>query len=132
MFPQLREKLFHNAGYFYTRLQRQLQGFPKDVLSLPPRSFERSTTDLISPIIPVYTSRVMSLQNFLRDRGYPAQGIPYPMVPKGKERLRIVMHSGNSEKDLDQFVSYLMEWAENEIRETMPKIEQMDVMEARL
>lgn len=37
------------------------------------------------------------------------------MVPRGKERLRVVMHAGNTEKDIDDFVLGLREWAEAEM-----------------
>ena len=40
------------------------------------------------------------------------RGIPYPVVPKGEDRIRVVLHAGNTEAELDGFVACLVEWAE--------------------
>ena len=43
----------------------------------------------------------------LRESGLDVRPILYPTVPKGQERLRIVLHAFNSEKELEMLLNCL-------------------------
>ena len=49
-------------------------------------------------------------KDFLRPFGYAVTAIPYPTVPKGEERIRVVLHATNTEEELDQFVTRMLQW----------------------
>ena len=73
-------------------------------------------SDLVSPIFPVLTSSPIPLARYLQSLGYDAQPIPYPAVPRGKERIRIIAHAGNTKKDFDDLIDRLIDW----VREFKP------------
>lgn len=63
-----------------------------------------------SPIQPVYLPSVEKLRLLskqLRDRGLDVRAITAPTVPKGKECLRVVLHSFNQEEEIDQLLELL-------------------------
>ena len=41
-----------------------------------------------------------------------ARPITWPTVPKGKDRVRVCLHSGNTEAELDLLVHGVVSWAE--------------------
>ncbi len=53
----------------------------------------------------------MPLAEFLRSLGYDTRPIPYPAVPRGQERIRVVVHAKNTEAELDDLITRLLEWA---------------------
>lgn len=50
---------------------------------------------------------VKQLANQLQENGLDVRAILYPTVPKGQERLRIVLHSFNTEQELQQLIQLL-------------------------
>ena len=50
------------------------------------------------------------LEDFLRPHGYAVAAIPYPTVPRGEERIRVVLHAHNTEEELDLFLTRVMQW----------------------
>jgi len=40
--------------------------------------------------------------------------ITYPTVPKGMERVRVCLHAGNSEDDVEGLVEGVRKWVEEE------------------
>lgn len=78
-------------------------------------------SELVSPIHPISTPAATTLMYHLRRLGYSAMAIKYPVVPKGMDRLRICLHGGNTEKEMDQFIGVLIEWAKVTLME--PPIE---------
>ena len=57
------------------------------------------------------TCAPIPLSEYLRGLGYAARPIPYPAVPRGKERVRIVMHAGNTEEEIEELIKNLLHWA---------------------
>lgn len=54
----------------------------------------------------------LELERCLQGKGYDAKAIPYPVVPRGAERIRVCIHAGNTEEELLRFISELVSWAE--------------------
>jgi 8-amino-7-oxononanoate synthase len=52
---------------------------------------------------------VKKLASYLQERNFDVRAILYPTVPKGKERLRIVLHSFNTIKEVNDLVKLLKE-----------------------
>lgn len=95
---------------------------PPELLKLSEKKSPRDfPSELVSPMHPISTPAATTLMHHLRDLGYSALAIKYPVVPKGMDRLRVCMHGGNTEKEMDQFISVLIEWAKEIVTE--PPIE---------
>ena len=85
---------------------------PKSVIAiLHQETKDANGRGLVSPIFPIYTPQPVSLQQHLNKLGYAAKGLTYPGVPKGTERLRVVIHGGNTEAEIRLFVERLRVWA---------------------
>ncbi|KAJ7685742.1 PLP-dependent transferase [Mycena polygramma] len=100
-------RLAHLCRYFRDSLLGSLKPIPTKIMSLANTGVENT----VSPIFPILVCDPLNLERFLQARGYDAKAIPYPIVPRGKERIRICIHAGNTEEELLQFVSELVSWA---------------------
>ena len=67
-------------------------------------------SDIVSPIFPLISRTPKLLEEFLRPLGYAVTAIPYPTVPRGKEQIRVVLHAGNTEEEVDEFITRLLQW----------------------
>lgn len=65
-----------------------------------------STTPVQSVIIPG-NNNVKLAAEACRSNGFDVRAILYPTVPAGRERLRVVMHSFNTEDDLKRLIGVL-------------------------
>jgi 8-amino-7-oxononanoate synthase len=113
-----REKLYYNCAHFQTSLSALLSQTPSHILrALGPRStpFTASLSPSLSPIFPLLSSRITSLQAYLRAHGHPALQFRFPAVAPKTDRIRVVVHAGNTEAELDGFVCLLKEWVRNEM-----------------
>ncbi|TNY17367.1 pyridoxal phosphate-dependent transferase [Rhodotorula diobovata] len=63
-----------------------------------------------SPIVPLLTPSPRPLAAFLRTRGFLARPITYPTVPRGEERLRVCLHAGNTQREVDGLCEAVAEW----------------------
>ncbi len=64
-----------------------------------------------SPIRPIYISgieKLRSLSQRLEAKGLDVRAIVTPTVPRGRECLRVVLHSFNQEEEIDQLVEVLL------------------------
>lgn len=65
-----------------------------------------SNTPIQIVIIPG-NEKVKKVARMLQENGFDIRPILYPTVPKGAERLRIVMHSFNSKEEVDNLIKIL-------------------------
>ena len=77
----------------------------KQLLGLKPL-FVRSKSAIQSAIIPG-NEKVKSIADQLQQNGFDVKAILSPTVPEGRERLRICLHSYNSEKEIAVLLSLL-------------------------
>ncbi|KAI0060078.1 aminotransferase [Artomyces pyxidatus] len=105
---QLRTRLQELSAHFGGLLLELVKTVPKTAFSLP-----ETANQLIpfSPIFPILTPQPVALATYLEKHGYGATAIAFPAVPRGQERIRVVIHAGNAESDLDNFVALLRHWA---------------------
>jgi 8-amino-7-oxononanoate synthase len=59
------------------------------------------------------TSHPRPLSAFLLTLGMNARPITWPTVPKGKDRVRVCLHAGNTREDVERLVEGVVEWAED-------------------
>lgn len=96
--PWRRERLQANAEYLRTRLAKA--GF----------SSAPSTTQIV-PLVLGENAATMQLCERLLTRGFFAQGIRYPSVPRGTERLRMTLMTTHEEAQIDALVEAIQdEW----------------------
>ncbi len=96
--PWRRERLQANAEYLRTRLAKA--GF----------SSAPSTTQIV-PLVLGENAATMQLCERLLTRGFFAQGIRYPSVPRDTERLRMTLMATHEEAQIDALVEAIQdEW----------------------
>jgi len=114
---KLAKKVLELSTYFVDALRPRLASIPCSVLSLLPHLHDQQPemsshhTTLPSPIIAVLTAYPRPLSAFLYNRGMNARPITWPTVPKGKDRVRVCLHAGNTWAEVDRLVEAIMEWA---------------------
>lgn len=98
------------------------------MLVFPPRTTcPGFPSNLVCPIFPVITTAPIPLAKYLQTLGYDAQPIPYPAVPRGKERIRIIAHAGNTKKDFDDLVDRLIDWVREYKPEDSPAVPVVEI-----
>jgi 8-amino-7-oxononanoate synthase len=45
------------------------------------------------------------------NEGFLAWPVAYPTVPKGQDRVRIVIHADNNPQQIERLVEVIMQWA---------------------
>ena len=64
-------------------------------------------TTAIFPVICGEDWAAFRLAHYCQQRGFYVQGIPHPVVPKGKARLRVSITAGHGKEQLDDFAAVL-------------------------
>ncbi|KAK0472272.1 aminotransferase [Armillaria novae-zelandiae] len=105
---RLRKQVYECSQYFATKLRLALKDIPESMLAMC--SADRSKDPLVSPVFPLLTSHSIELAEYLKSKGYIAQAIPFPAVPKGQERIRVVIHAENTFSDIDAFIAIILKW----------------------
>ncbi|RPD54350.1 PLP-dependent transferase [Lentinus tigrinus ALCF2SS1-7] len=125
---ELISSLHHISRTFESKLIAALQYTPSHLLALPARSTPADfPSNVVSPIFPILTSYPIPLARFLRNLGYRTRPLPYPVVPRGQERVRIVMHARNTEEELDELIAHLLAWS-LELQEEEKKEKEKEVL----
>ncbi|KAH6909374.1 PLP-dependent transferase [Coprinopsis sp. MPI-PUGE-AT-0042] len=128
---RLSSKLLDLSSSFTSSLLHRISSarIPPHLLSLPTHitspPLAKHTSDP-SPIIPLLTSRPRPLSAFLLSKhGINARPITWPTVPKGKDRVRVCLHAGNTREEVDLLVRAVVEWAEGEVRKEGQEVQRM-------
>ncbi|KDQ59018.1 hypothetical protein JAAARDRAFT_56998 [Jaapia argillacea MUCL 33604] len=124
---QLSSDLLSISAYFLKHLTHRLSHTPPSLVALPchllapssppspsspsPSPSATSTITLVPPIIPLLTPHPHALASHLQNMDLNVRPITWPTVPKGKERVRICLHSGNGRDDIEKLVDGVVQWA---------------------
>lgn len=93
------EKLRQNIVFFNQQ---------KNLLGLKPM-FVHSKSAIHSAIVPGNQNAKQLAQN-LQDKGFDVQAIFSPQVPEGQERIRFVIHSYNSQEEINQVLELVRDF----------------------
>jgi 8-amino-7-oxononanoate synthase len=95
----------------YERLEREAQRQQRRLKGLIAYFCEKTGfKNMQSPIQPIYLSGIetlYSLSQMLKAKGLDVRAVVAPTVPRGRECLRVVLHSFNREEEIDQLVQLL-------------------------
>jgi 8-amino-7-oxononanoate synthase len=113
---QLADRLFELSSYFVNTLADLIKSrsISSAMISLSPYQYGYNA-DQPSHIIPILTPHPFPLSAHLIALGLNVRAIMFPTVPKGKERLRICLHAGNTKEEVDRLISGIVTWAEKRI-----------------
>jgi 8-amino-7-oxononanoate synthase len=128
IWTQLAAKVLNLSTYFVDTLRPRLASIPCSILSLLPHLKQQSEPQslshyatLPSPIIAILTAYPRPLSAFLYNRGMNARPITWPTVPKGKDRVRVCLHAGNTWAEVDGLVEAIIEWADEMLKQMQEK-----------
>ncbi|KAK4215567.1 pyridoxal phosphate-dependent transferase [Rhypophila decipiens] len=65
---------------------------------------------VVTPVIPVLTSRPRSLASYCQEKKLMVRPIVAPTVPKGQERIRICLHAANNMEEVRTLIQTIEEW----------------------
>lgn len=63
-----------------------------------------------SPIFALFTPLPRDLAQYCQQLGFVVRGVVPPTVPEGTERVRVCLHAGNTENQVDSFVEAVGRW----------------------
>lgn len=111
---KLRQSLIRLTRYARRKLFIALRNVPETILALNKSDATVAVSDrgLFSPVIPVFTPCAGRLANYLLQRGYAVSPMTYPVVKR--PRIRVIIHAGNTEEEIDSFTNELLAWAERQ------------------
>lgn len=69
-----------------------------------------------SPIISLRTSQPRQLASVCQGKGFIVRAIMPPTIPDGKERVRVCLHAGNTESEIDGLVRTVQLWLDESQR----------------
>ncbi|KDQ24796.1 hypothetical protein PLEOSDRAFT_33042 [Pleurotus ostreatus PC15] len=121
---KLANDLFGLVAHFHEILRPRLASIPQDLLALPSHlqhPLQGNSSGLLSPIIPIMTSQPRPLSAYLLNLGMNARPITWPTVPKGKDRVRVCLHAGNTRQDVEMLAEGMLNWAESVLLEAKQK-----------
>jgi glycine C-acetyltransferase len=94
--PQWHKQLWENINYFHDELRKRRY------------DIERSQT-AITPIVIGETEKMREVTKFMHENNIFVNPVPYPAVPKRKDRLRLSLSALHTRQDLDTVLSILDE-----------------------
>ncbi|KAJ5203847.1 Pyridoxal phosphate-dependent transferase major region subdomain 2 [Penicillium cinerascens] len=71
-----------------------------------------------SPIVSLRTSQPRLLASACQQDGYVVRAIMPPTIPEGKERVRVCLHAGNTEEEIDGLVRTIQAWLDERLART--------------
>lgn len=63
-----------------------------------------------SPIFSLRTEEPRKLASACQEAGYVVRAIMPPTVPEGSQRVRVCLHAGNTEEEIDGLVRTIQSW----------------------
>ncbi|KAG6815041.1 hypothetical protein H0H87_005570, partial [Tephrocybe sp. NHM501043] len=106
---KLASTLFSLSTHFASYIRPKLIHIPSTLLSLPAHLMSTHTPP--SPIIPLMTSHPRPLSFALLSLGMNARPITWPTVPKGRDRVRVCLHAGNTREEVERLACAAVNWA---------------------
>ncbi|KAF8585767.1 PLP-dependent transferase [Ramaria rubella] len=94
-------------GEIGDQLRQRLSALTRELINVPSHVLRLSTPKehkLQTSVIPLLTPHAIHLCMRLRARGWAAIPIFPPVVPRGEERIRFIIHAGNTERQINEFI----------------------------
>ena len=111
---KLAAQVLDHSRYFQERLRASLaaSSIPAHILTLPLNLQQQQQSSMPrTPIVPVLTPHARALSAHLLAHGLNARSVSWPIVPKGKDRVRVCLHAGNTQGEIDALVNTCIAWA---------------------
>lgn len=70
-----------------------------------------------SPIFSIQLAEPKRLAKYLQDRGMMVRAVVPPTVPEGTSRVRICLHAGNTEAEIERLMGAMEEWCKKVLEE---------------
>ncbi|KAF9137560.1 hypothetical protein BGX30_010122 [Mortierella sp. GBA39] len=96
---------------------RSLISHFRTTINIPPHIHLLPSESPIQGLVMEGNARVNALSQQLIQAGLNVKPIRFPTVPKGKERVRICLHSHNTIEQVDMLIGIVEEWVKKEERD---------------
>ncbi|KAG0045906.1 5-aminolevulinate synthase, nonspecific, mitochondrial [Linnemannia elongata] len=96
---------------------RSLISHFRTTINIPPHIHLLPSESPIQGLVMDGNARVNALSQQLIQAGLNVKPIRFPTVPKGKERVRICLHSHNTIEQVDMLIRIVEEWVKKEERD---------------
>ncbi|PWY67642.1 PLP-dependent transferase [Aspergillus sclerotioniger CBS 115572] len=117
-----RTRLQQNISYFHNKLTSHphWSAIKQNGILTIPTEGTWATESFHAPIIPFNTrdGDANSLADRLHQAHYWVNPVHYPLVPKGQERVRLVLHADNTESQIDDILGVIMQWSMEQVRDS--------------
>jgi 8-amino-7-oxononanoate synthase len=122
---QRRTRLQNNIQRFYEKITGHSEWAKcvfGGILSLPTQKTWH-TGSFQTPIIPLITElgQATKLTQKLHEAGYQVNSVFYPIVPRDKERVRLVIHADNTTAQIDEVVDLIMNWSRSRLADQLKR-----------
>lgn len=97
--------LHDNISYFQSRCNDMMEKLDSSIM--------RIEYNDKSPIVSIRTQFPRELARHCQSRGIIVRPIMAPTIPRGKERVRVCLHAGNTKKEMDALLGTIEKWAAN-------------------
>lgn len=121
------KKLFHLIDYLHARLK----SLTPLIDQLPPGSMSLPETCPESAIFALLMKDPRELATFCQEAGFVVRAVMHPTVPLGTQRVRICLHAGNTEDEIDAFVGRVRVWLEQTQRLEQQRSPELALNESR-
>ena len=105
------DKLSRHLSHLIDHLHNRLQVLAEEIESLEDESLLALPIECPrSPIFALLSSQPRSLATHCQADGFTVRAVVPPTVPDGTERVRVCLHAGNTEEQIDRFVASVSDW----------------------
>lgn len=110
----LASNLQHLISYLHQQLQLLV---PQAAMLEDPAMLVLPETCPDSPIFAFFSTVPRDLATYCQQAGFVVRPVVPPTVPENTERVRVCLHAGNTEKEIDDFIACLKSWIKMKVRE---------------
>lgn len=93
--------------------------------SLAPKLIDVPSKCPESPIFALFTPLPRDLAQYCQQAGFVVRPVVPPTVPAGTERVRVCLHAGNTEEQIDAFLEVVRCWISSKGEEALAKSQTM-------
>lgn len=106
--------MYHLISHLFTQLQTLTPAIRQASNNHSTALVNLPETCPESPIFAILSTHPRSLAAHCQAAGFIVRPVVAPTVPRGTERVRVCLHSGNTKEQIDSFVACVRSWLDKQ------------------